>query len=25
MAFAGLKKDEDIANVIAWLKADHKP
>ena len=25
MAFAGLKKDEDIANVIAWLKADPKP
>lgn len=25
MAFAGLKKDEDIANVIAYLKADPKP
>lgn len=25
MAFAGLKKDDDIANVIAWLKADPKP
>lgn len=25
MVFAGLKKDEDIANVIAWLKADPKP
>lgn len=25
MAFPGLKKDEDIANVIAWLKADPKP
>ena len=25
MAFAGLKKDEDIANVIEYLKADPKP
>lgn len=25
MAFAGLKKDEDIANLIAWLQADPKP
>ena len=25
MAFPGLKKDEDIANVIAYLKADPKP
>jgi cytochrome c len=25
MAFAGLKKDEDVANVIAYLKADPKP
>jgi cytochrome c len=25
MAFPGLKKDEDLANVIAYLKADPKP
>ncbi|WP_265517267.1 c-type cytochrome [Nitratireductor luteus] len=25
MAFPGLKSDEDIANVIAYLKADPKP
>ena len=25
MAFPGLKKDEEIANVIAYLKADPKP
>jgi cytochrome c len=25
MAFSGLKKDEDIANLIAYLKADPKP
>ena len=25
MAFPGLKKDEEIADVIAWLKADPKP
>lgn len=25
MAFAGLKKDDDIANLIAYLKADPKP
>jgi cytochrome c len=25
MAFAGLKKDEDIANLIAYLKSDPKP
>ena len=25
MAFAGLSKPEDIANVIAYLKADPKP
>ena len=25
MAFAGLKADADIANLIAWLKADPKP
>ena len=25
MAFAGLKKDEDIVNLIAYLKADPKP
>jgi cytochrome c len=25
MAFAGLKKDEDIINLIAYLKADPKP
>jgi cytochrome c len=25
MAFAGLTKDDDIANVIAYLKADPKP
>ncbi|RUX31347.1 cytochrome c family protein [Mesorhizobium sp. M7A.F.Ca.US.011.01.1.1] len=25
MAFAGLAKDDDIANVIAYLKADPKP
>ncbi|MCT7377644.1 c-type cytochrome [Chelativorans salis] len=25
MAFAGLKSDEDIANVTAYLKADPKP
>ena len=25
MAFAGLKKDKDIANVIAYLMADPKP
>ena len=25
MAFAGLKKDDEIANVIAYLKADPKP
>lgn len=25
MAFPGLKKDEDIANVIAYLEADPKP
>ena len=25
MAFPGLKKEEDIANVIAYLKADPKP
>ena len=25
MAFAGLQKDEDIANVIEYLKADPKP
>jgi cytochrome c len=25
MAFAGLSKDDDIANVIAYLKADPKP
>ena len=25
MAFPGLKDDEDIANVIAYLKADPKP
>ena len=25
MAFAGIKEDEDIANLIAWLKADPKP
>jgi cytochrome c len=25
MAFAGLKKDEDIANLLAYLKADPKP
>ncbi|APH71382.1 c-type cytochrome [Aquibium oceanicum] len=25
MAFAGLKKDEDLANIIAYLKADPKP
>ena len=25
MAFPGLKKDEDVANVIAYLKADPKP
>lgn len=25
MAFAGLKSDEDLANVIAYLKADPKP
>ena len=25
MAFAGLKKDEDIENLIAYLKADPKP
>ena len=25
MAFPGLKKDDDIANVIAYLKADPKP
>lgn len=25
MAFAGLTKDEDIANVIAYLEADPKP
>lgn len=25
MAFVGLKKDDEIANVIAYLKADPKP
>jgi cytochrome c len=25
MVFVGLKEDEDIANLIAWLKADPKP
>lgn len=25
MAFPGLKKDEDLANVIAYMKADPKP
>ena len=25
MAFPGLKKDDDLANVIAYLKADPKP
>jgi cytochrome c len=25
MAFAGLKKDDEIANLIAYLKADPKP
>jgi cytochrome c len=25
MAFAGLKKDDEIANLIAFLKADPKP
>jgi cytochrome c len=25
MAFSGLKKDEDIANLISYLKADPKP
>lgn len=25
MAFPGLKKDEELANVIAYLKADPKP
>ena len=25
MAFPGLKNDADIANVIAYLKADPKP
>ena len=25
MAFPGLKSDEDVANVIAYLKADPKP
>jgi cytochrome c len=25
MAFAGIKDDEDIANLIAWPKADAKP
>jgi cytochrome c len=25
MAFAGLKKDDEVANVIAYLKADPKP
>jgi cytochrome c len=25
MAFPGLKSDEDIANVIAYLQADPKP
>ena len=25
MAFAGLKKDEDIADLIAYLRADPKP
>lgn len=25
MAFAGIKDDEDLANLIAWLKADPKP
>jgi cytochrome c len=25
MAFPGLKKDEDVANVVAYLKADPKP
>lgn len=25
MAFAGFKKDQDIADLIAWLKADPKP
>jgi cytochrome c len=25
MSFPGLKKDEDVANVIAYLKADPKP
>ncbi|WP_159588610.1 c-type cytochrome [Chelativorans xinjiangense] len=25
MAFAGLKNDEDLANVIAYLQADPKP
>ena len=25
MAFTGLAKDEDIANVIAYLNADPKP
>jgi cytochrome c len=25
MAFIGLKKDDDVANIIAYLKADPKP
>lgn len=25
MAFAGLKKDEDVVNLIAYMKADPKP
>lgn len=25
MAFAGIKDEEDLANLIAWLKADPKP
>jgi cytochrome c len=25
MAFAGIKDDVDVANLIAWLKADPKP